>query len=136
MSNRGVNRSGWTANRAARRRGAAPLLAAAALALAGCSTDFNPVRDVFVATGVGAKPKPAPDFVAQSRPESLDYLPVGVSAPPRAIRGKTPAETKSAEAELDELRAANETKAAEARQAGATPPPAPVTPPPALRGSN
>ena len=130
MSNRGVNRSGWIANRAPGRRGAALVLAAMALALAGGSADVNPVRDVFVATGGGAKPRPAPDFIAQSRPERLDYLPVGVSAPPRAIRGKTVKETKDAEAELDKVRAANEAKAAEARQAGATPPPAPVPPVP------
>ena len=128
MSNRGITCSGWVANRAPGRRGASLVFAVMALALAGCSTDVNPVRDVFVATGVGAKPRPAPEFIAQSRPDNLDYLPVGVSAPPRAIRGKTASETKSAEAELDAVRAANEAKAAEARQAGATPPPAPVAP--------
>jgi hypothetical protein len=111
------------------------------LALAGCSADTNPVRDVFVATGVGAKPKPAPDFVVQSRPEAVDYVPVGVSAPARPIRGKTVAETKAAEAELDAQRAAIEAKATEARQVGATP--APAAAPPArgastapLRGTN
>src|SRR5215213_6551209 len=114
---------------------------AIALALAGCSADTNPVRDVFVATGVGAKPKPAPDFVVQSRPEAVDYVPVGVSAPARPIRGKTVAETKAAEAELDAQRAAIEAKATEARQVGATP--APAAAPPArgastapLRGTN
>ncbi len=113
-----------------------PILAVAAIALglAGCSADTNPVRDVFVATGVGAKPKPAPDFVVNSRSETVDYIPVGVSAPVRPIRGKTAAETQAAEAELDAARAAVETKALEARQVGATPAPAPA-PSPAQKAS-
>src|SRR5918998_1049962 len=84
-----------------------PILAVTmiALGLAGCSADTNPVRDVFVATGVGAKPKPAPEFVVNSRSETVDYIPVGTSAPTRPIRGKTAAETKAAEAELDAARA-------------------------------
>jgi PBP1b-binding outer membrane lipoprotein LpoB len=117
---------------AASLRGRAFALAAAALALAGCSGDTNPVRDLAVATGVGPKPAQAPDFVTRSRPESLDYLPVGVSAAPRPTRGKTADEIRNAEVELDALRAANEAKANDARQAGATPPPAPAPPP--LRG--
>jgi hypothetical protein len=116
-------------------------LAAAAFALAGCSGDLNPVRDAFVATGIGGKARQAPDFVIQSRPETVDYVPVGVSAPARPIRAKTAAETKAAEQELDSVRAANEARAAEARVVGATPPPAPSPVPaqtaaPALRGSN
>jgi hypothetical protein len=111
-------------------------LAAVALGLAGCAADTNPVRDVFVATGVGAKPKPAPDFVVQSRPESVDYIPVGAPAPARPIRGKTAAEAKATEAELDAARAAVEAQAAAARQVGAgaaaTPAPAPAP----LRGTN
>jgi hypothetical protein len=121
-----------------------PVIAAAviALGLAGCSADINPVRDAFVATGVGAKPKPAPEFVVNSRSETVDYIPVGTSAPARPIRGKMVAETKAAEAELDAARAAIEAKAAEARQVGATPTPAPALPPPQkastapLRGTN
>src|SRR5215212_2101475 len=116
-------------NRASRRCA----LVAGMVALAGCSADVNPVRDVFVATGVGAKPKPAPDFVVQSRPDAVDYIPVGASAPARPIRNKTAAEAKATEAELDATRAAVEAKAAEARQVGAAsaaPAPAP------LRGTN
>src|SRR5689334_15214176 len=101
MFNPCTMRSRWIMDCARAPRG--PLLAVAALALtlAGCSGDTNPVRDAFVATGVGAKPRPAPDFVIQSRSESVDYIPVGVSAPARPIRGKTAAEAKAAEAELD-----------------------------------
>jgi hypothetical protein len=123
------------------RRGPALAILAGALVLAGCAADTNPVRDLFVATGVGGKVRQAPDFVAKSRPETLDYLPVGVSAPARPIRGKTAGETKAAEQELDAVRATNETRAAEARAAGATPPPAPTGVPaaagtPPLRGAN
>ena len=121
---------------AARLRGSGFALAVAAFALTGCSGDFNPVRDVAVATGIGGKPAQAPDFVVQSRPQELDYLPVGVSAPPRPTRGKTKAEVTAAEAELDALRVANEAKGLEARAAAATPPPAPVVQPPSLRGPN
>lgn len=128
MSHARATRSGWMASCAPRRTKPVLAVAAAVLALAGCSPDTNPVRDVFVATGVGAKPKPAPDFVVQSRPEAVDYVPVGVSAPARPIRGKTVAETKAAEAELDAQRAAIEAKATEARQVGATPAPAAAPP--------
>lgn len=138
MSNARVMRSRWITSRPPRARGPYVAVTAAALALAGCSADTNPVRDVFVATGIGAKPKPAPDFVVNSRSESVDYIPVGVSAPDRPIRGKTVAETKAAEAELDAMRAAIEAKATEARQVGATPAPSPArgasTAP--LRGTN
>src|SRR3712207_5554126 len=117
-----------------------PVIAVAviALGLAGCSADTNPVRDVFVATGAGAKPKPAPEFVVNSRSETVDYIPVGTSAPTRPIRGKTAAETKAAEAELDAARAALEAKAVEARQVGATPALAPAQKASAapLRGTN
>ncbi len=92
-------------------------LAGALLGLAACSGDLNPVRDAFVATGVGAEPKPAPDFVAASRPGTVDYIPVGTAA------AKTPAKTadqvKAAEAAMEETRAANESRAATARELGA-----------------
>lgn len=102
------------------------------LALAGgCSSDVNPVRDVFVATGVGAEPKKAEDFVVKSRPTGVDYVPVGTSAPARAIPAKSVPFVKAAEAEMDALRTANETRAAETRQVGAAVQPAqkPVVPP-------
>lgn len=127
MFNARALRSRWgTSTR--RRRGPAFAMAVIAPTLAGCAADTNPVRDVFVATGVGAKPRPAPDFVVQSRPESVDYTPVGAAAPARAIRGKTVAEAKAAEAALDAERAALEARAAEARQVGATTVPAQAPP--------
>jgi hypothetical protein len=94
------------------------LLAAGAGALAACSSDVNPVRDVVVATGLVSEPRPAPDFVTQSRPASTDYAPVGVAPPPRATKPKSAADVKNAEAELDALRASSEGRAAKTRQAG------------------
>lgn len=127
MFNARALRSRSMGRSAPRRRGAAAM-AVIAPTLAGCAADTNPVRDVFVATGVGAKPRPAPDFVVQSRPEAVDYVPVGAAAPARPIRGKTVAETRAAEAQLDAERAALEARAAEARQIGATTVPAQAPP--------
>ena len=86
------------------------------------------MRDAFVATGVGAKPPPAPDFVRDSRPATIDYLPVGVSAPARPVTRKTAAEVKASEAELDALRTAQEAQAAQARELAGAPAPAAVPP--------
>jgi hypothetical protein len=108
------------------RLAAAVLAAAAAAALAGCG-ETNLVRDGFVAAGIGAKVPEAPEFVRNSRAARTDYLPVGVSAPPRPVVSKTVPEVKAGEAELDTLRGANEAKAADTRQVGAgvtTPAPA------------
>lgn len=77
---------------------------AAGLGLSGCMGDANPVRDQLNAVGIGPKAVAAPDFVAQSRPKDLDYVPVGTSAPPRA-RAKSAAEVKALEAELETARA-------------------------------
>jgi hypothetical protein len=96
--------------------------AGALLGLAACSGDTNFVRDAAVATGVGAEPKPAPDFVASTRPAELSYSPVGVPTAP--FVAKTPAQVKAAEAAMDQARAANENQAAEARQLGSSPAPA------------
>ncbi len=111
------------------------LLALAALAPAACASGANPVRDAFQAVGVGPKEVRAPDFVAQSRTERKDYVPVGTSAPARPIPKKTAAEVSRAEAEMDGARAANAARAAEAQAAGATPPPAPARPPAAAPSS-
>jgi len=104
------------------------MIAVATSALAACSGDLNPVRDAMVATGVGAQTQQAPEFVARSRPERLDYIPVGTSAPPRPVPAKTADQVKAVEGELDQIRARNEAQAEAARRAGATPPPAPVKP--------
>ncbi len=92
----------------------------ALLALAACSGDLNPVRDLAVATGVGAEPKPAPDFIAKSRPAEVDYIEPGLAE--RPSKAKSAAEVKAAEAEMDQIRAKNEAEAAAARQLGAPPP--------------
>ncbi len=99
--------------------------AGALLALAACSGDFNPVRDVAVATGVGVEPKPAPDFVASSRPDSVDYA--NPNVPKAVFRAKTAAEVQAAEAAMDQVRAKNEAEAAAARQLGEAPAPTPPT---------
>jgi hypothetical protein len=102
-------------------------LAGALLGLAACSGDANPVRDALVTTGVGAQPKPAPDFVAASRPQTIDYIPVG--AAPEKTKAKTADEIKAAEAAMEKTRTANEGRAASARALGSNPAPgAPSSP--------
>ena len=93
---------------------------------AGAWPDANPVRDAAVAAGFGAKITPAPEFVAQTRPAKLDYIPVGTAATGRPTAARTAAEVKAAEAELDAVRAANEAAAKAAQQASGTPAPGPV----------
>ncbi len=96
-------------------------LTIAALA-AGCQN--GPVRSAAQMTGFATTaPEPA-DFVKEKRPESIDYIPVGVAAPSRA-RIKTPEEVKAAESGLDSLRVSNEARGAAARAAGSTLAPAP-----------
>lgn len=97
-------------------------------ALGACSGDVNPVRDAFVATGVGAEPPKAPDFVSRTRPrrDDLDYKPVAVTPTPRPLRSKTQGEVSAAEAEMDAARSLNEQSAAAANA-----PVAPAAAPPA-----
>jgi hypothetical protein len=110
------------------------LIACAAAGLSGCSGDTNYVRDGFVAAGVGAERKKAPAFMESSRPAAVDYTPVGVAPPKRAMGAKATWTVKAAEAEMDALRAANEAKAREAKAAGAAvEPPKPAVAPPAAR---
>lgn len=91
-------------------------------ALVGCVGDANPVRDAVNAAGIGPKPVAAPDFVAGSRPAGLDYLPVGVSAPPRESRARSADSVKSLEAELVASRGRNEARGREAGRVGAPKP--------------
>ncbi len=98
----------------------------AAGVLAGCNGSFNPVRDVTAAVGAGPQVAPAPDFVAQSRPANLEYMPIGAQVPARPTPARTADEVKAAEAELDALRARNEAAGAAAAELGKTPPPEPV----------
>jgi hypothetical protein len=95
-----------------------------AAGLAACSGDLNPVRDVAVATGVGAERKQGPDFVKESRPADFYYTPVGVAPPKPKIAAKAAGGVKAAEGQMDAIRAANEARAREARQAGAAVQPA------------
>jgi len=103
--------------------------AAALLALAACSADTNPVRDIALSTGVSTPPAKSADFVEQSRPDNLDYQPVGVLPANRSRAAKSAAEVKATEAEMDQARAQNESKAQSARQLGASPPPSPGSTP-------
>ena len=93
-------------------------------AVAGCNS--NPVRDVAASLGAGPRMAPTPDFVARSRPATLDYMPIGTPAPDRPTPARTAEEIKAAEAELDALRTRNEAAGAEATELGKTPPPEPV----------
>ena len=102
-------------------------------ALAGCAADTNPVRDTVAAVGFGPTVAPAPDFVVQSRPASLDYIPVGTAAPGRPTPARTAAEVKATEAELDAVRESNEAAARAAKEGASEPAavPVPLKPKPA-----
>jgi|GEM_PF-2692847 len=92
--------------------------------LAGCNS--NPVRDVATSLGAGPQVAPTPDFVARSRPATLDYMPIGTPVAERPTPARTAAEIKAAEAELDGLRTRNEAAGAAAAELGKTPPPEPI----------
>jgi hypothetical protein len=87
----------------------------------------NPVRETFSAVGAGPNPTAAPDFVQQSRPANLDYIPVGRAVPERPTKARTAEEVKAAEAELEGTRARNETARNLAIKAGSTPAPEPAS---------
>jgi len=100
---------------------------ASALLVAGCAGDLNPVRDVFVATGIGDAPIERPEFVDEARPERLEYVPVGTAAAPRETAPKTVEEIAEMEEELRRIQATNATSAAQARRLALSPPPEPVS---------
>ncbi|MDJ1156894.1 hypothetical protein QNA08_01380 [Chelatococcus sp. SYSU_G07232] len=95
--------------------------------VAGCGA--NPVRDVAVSTGFGAKPPEPAGFVKESRSAEVDYLPIGQRQPPRRIKPKTPEEAKALEEQLDAQRKANEEAAAQAKALGSAPAPQPGSAP-------
>lgn len=97
--------------------------------VAACADGSNPAKDLATTLGAGPKNAPTPDFVAASRPQSLDYMPVGTRGTGRTTAARTPDEIKAAEAELDAIRTQNEAAGAAAAQLGGTPPPQPVTVP-------
>ena len=94
--------------------------AALVTTLVGCAGDTNPVRDAFVAAGVGAQRRKAPEFVEKSRPAAMEFAPVGIAQPKRGVAAKQKSGVAAAEAEMDAIRAKNEAKAKEARAVGAT----------------
>ncbi|WP_230532762.1 hypothetical protein [Microvirga roseola] len=108
------------------RTAAMALAILAGAGLAACSGNANPTRDLFTAVGAGPKMAETPEFVAGSRPQSLEYLPVGTTQPDRPTPARTADEIKAAEAELDALRERNEARGAAAAELGGTPPPEPV----------
>ncbi|WP_246153956.1 hypothetical protein [Methylobacterium oryzihabitans] len=87
---------------------------AALLGLGGCVLDGSGIRDGIKSAGFAPKPVEAPDFVAASRREGGDFLPVGVSAPPREIRAKSAAGVKDLEADLEASRRRNEARGRDA----------------------
>ena len=100
------------------------LIMVAAAGVAGCNS--NPVRDVATSLGAGPQVAPTPDFVARSRPATLDYMPIGAPVAERPTPARTAEEFKAAEAELDAIRSRNEAAGAAAAEMGKTPPPEPV----------
>jgi hypothetical protein len=106
------------------RASAFALILLAAGGVAGCNS--NPVRDVATSLGAGPQVAPTPDFVARSRPDNIDYMPIGTPVPERPTPARTAEEIKAAEAELDALRTRNEAAGAAAAELGKTPPPQPV----------
>ena len=65
--------------------------------VAACTGGSNPVRDIAVSVGAGPQVAPTPDFVAQSRPQSLDYMPIGTAGEGRKTPARTREEIKAAE---------------------------------------
>ena len=98
---------------------------AAAFGLQACSSDLGPARGLL--TSAGGQVPAAPDFVASSRPEKLDYIPVGTPGADRRPQARSAAEVAAAEAEMEAVRARNEAQGAALRRAGQTSP-APRTP--------
>jgi hypothetical protein len=94
-----------------------------ALIVAGCGGGANPVRDVFSAAGAGPPKVEAPDFVKQTRPGSVDYMPIGVSAPERRLKARDAEQTRQFEKELEALRQRNAVQGEVAKSLGATPAP-------------
>lgn len=90
----------------------------------------GPVRQAATLGGFATTPRESADFVREKRPESSDYIPIGVTPPPREP-AKPQDRVKGVEGELDALRAANEARAAQAKSLGSSAPPAPVRVPPA-----
>ncbi|WP_205789978.1 hypothetical protein [Microvirga makkahensis] len=111
---------------AASRASALMLAVLAAANVTACTGGSNPVRDIAAAVGAGPKTAPSPDFVAQSRPQNLDFVPIGTVEEGRPTPARSAAEVKAEEAELEAIRARNEAAGAAAARLGGTPPPEPI----------
>ena len=95
----------------------APLALALALAAGGCSGDVGGLRSLGIG-GTAPKGPDAPAFVTGTRRENADFLPVGVSAPPRPVRAKSSEGQKALEAELEGARSRNLARGRAAESAG------------------
>lgn len=94
--------------------------------VSGCAEGANPVRDIALSTGLATPAKTPPEFVTKTRPSSLEFMPVGVKAPPRPLAMKTLAEVEASKAALDGSRTKNDANASIAKQLGSTPKPEPA----------
>jgi hypothetical protein len=92
--------------------------------LAACSG--NPTGNLLASSGLGPKTAQSQDFVVNSRPASVDYIPINPAEPGRTTPAKTAEQVKAVEEELDGVRERNAAAGAVAAQAGGTPPPDPV----------
>jgi len=90
---------------------------ALALAAGGCSGDVGGLRSLGIG-GTAPKGPDAPAFVTGTRRENADFLPVGVSAPPRPVRAKSSEGQKALEAELEGARSRNLARGRAAESAG------------------
>jgi hypothetical protein len=92
---------------------------AAVLGLPACSPDSGMVQRSLAS---GREAPSAADFVAASRPDKLDYIPVASAGSDRNSPARTEAEVAAAEAEMDALRIRIQAQGAAARRAaGAAP---------------
>ena len=69
-------------------------------ALAGCSNTSTSISESLEGTALGPKRHEPQPFVVASRPSTLEYMPVGVTPPRRAIAPKTPAQLAAEQAAL------------------------------------
>lgn len=96
-----------------------------ALILGGCSGDLNPVRDVFVATGVGEAERDAPEFIAETRPGEFAYAPIR-SIDRAANEPRSEEELVEMEDDLRRLQERQAARAAQTRRMTLLPDPEPV----------
>lgn len=89
--------------------------------LGGCGVARGAAELTDLATTPG-EPKP---FVAETRPQNPQYVPIGTTVSREAKR-KTVDDFKKLEAELEAKRSSNEAAGVQAQQLGKTPPPKPA----------